>query len=100
MEQEGLKTATGLTRWQSGYINRMLSNPFYCGRIVYRKQYVPDYLVQKKINNYGDVEKVYVEGTHEKLVSPEDFDRAQELRAKHRIGKRDKRGNHLLQACH
>ena len=98
MEQEGRKTATGLTRWQSGYINRMLSNPFYCGRIVYRKQYVPDYLVQKKINNYGDVEKVYVEGTHEKLVSPEDFDRAQELRAKHRIGKRDKRGRSVGQS--
>ena len=87
MEQEGRKTATGLTRWQSGYINRMLRNPFYCGRIVYRKQYVPDYLVQKKINNYGDVEKVYVEGTHEKIISPEDFDRAQEIREKHRLGK-------------
>ena len=98
MEQEGRKTATGLTRWQSGYINRMLSNPFYCGRIVYRKQYVPDYLVQKKIDNYGDVEKVYVEGTHEKLVSPEDFDRAQELRAKHRIGRRDKRGGSVGQS--
>ena len=45
MEQEGRKTATGLTRWQSGNINRVLRNPFYCGRIVYRKQYVPDYLV-------------------------------------------------------
>ena len=53
MEQEGRKTATGLTRWQSGNINRVLRNPFYCGRIVYRKQYVPDYLVQKKINNHG-----------------------------------------------
>ena len=84
MEQEGRKTATGLTRWQSGNINRVLRNPFYCGRIVYRKQYVPDYLVQKKINNHGAVDKVYVEGSHEKLVSPEDFDRAQELREKHK----------------
>lgn len=98
MEQEGRKTATGLTRWQSGNINRVLRNPFYCGRIVYRKQYVPDYLVQKKINNFGAVEKVYVEGTHEKLVSPEDFDRAQELRAKHRIGKRDKNGRSVGQS--
>ena len=65
MEQEGRKTATGLTRWQSGNINRVLRNPFYCGRIVYRKQYVPDYLVQKKINNHGAVDKVYVEGSHE-----------------------------------
>lgn len=46
----------------------------------------------------GDVEKVYVEGTHEKLVSPEDFDWAQELRAKHRIGKRDKRGRSVGQS--
>ena len=98
MEQEGRRTATGLTRWQSGNINRVLRNPFYCGRIVYRKQYVPDYLVQKKINNYGAVDKVYVEGSHEKLVSPEDFDRAQEIRAKHRIGKRDKRGRSVGQS--
>lgn len=46
----------------------------------------------------GDVEKVYVEGTHEKLVLPEDFDWAQELRAKHRIGKRDKRGRSVGQS--
>lgn len=112
MEQEGRKTATGLTRWQSGNINRVLRNPFYCGRIVYRKQYVPDYLVQKKINNHGAVDKVYVEGSHEKLVSPEDFDRAQELREKHKSVKTDKnskaigqspckhlRGNKLVCTC-
>lgn len=92
MEQEGRKTAMGLTRWQSGNVNRILQNPFYCGRIVYRKQYVPDYLVQKKINNHGAVDKVYVEGTHEILVSPEDFDRAQEIRDQHRMHKYDKNG--------
>ena len=98
MEQEGRKTATGLTRWQSGNINRVLRNPFYCGRIVYRKQYVPDYLVQKKINNHGAVDKVYVEGSHEKLVSPEDFDRAQELREKHKSVKTDKNSKAIGQA--
>lgn len=98
MEQEGRKTATGLTRWQSGNINRVLRNPFYCGRIVYRKQYVPDYLVQKKINNHGAVDKVYVEGSHEKLVSPEDFDRAQELREKHKFVKTDKNGKAIGQS--
>ena len=98
MEQEGRKTATGLTRWQSGNINRVLRNPFYCGRIVYRKQYVPDYLVQKKINNHGAVDKVYVEGSHEKLVSPEDFDRAQELREKHKSVKTDKNSKAIGQS--
>ena len=98
MQQEGRKTATGLTRWQSGNINRVLRNPFYCGRIVYRKQYVPDYLVQKKINNDGAVDKVYVEGSHEKLISPEDFDRAQELREKHKSTKTDKNGKAIGQS--
>ena len=98
MEQEGRKTATGLTRWQSGNINRVLRNPFYCGRIVYRKQYVPDDLVQKKINNHGAVDKVYVEGSHEKLVSPEDFDRAQELREKHKSVKTDKNSKAIGQS--
>lgn len=92
MEQEGYKTATGLTRWQAGNVNRVLSNSFYCGRIEYRKQYVPDYLTQKKINNHGEIEKIYVEGTHEAIISPEDFDQAQKLRESRTTSKRDERG--------
>ncbi len=85
MEQEGRKTATGLTRWQAGNINRVLSNSFYCGRIEYRKQYVPDYLTQKKINNHGEIERVYVERTHEPIITPEEFDMVQALKKKHTI---------------
>lgn len=44
LEQRGRLTSTGLTRWQPGTISRVLRNPFYCGRIIYRKQFVPDYL--------------------------------------------------------
>ncbi|SFQ10034.1 Site-specific DNA recombinase [Lachnospiraceae bacterium XBB1006] len=95
MEQEGRLTATGLTRWQASNVLKVLKNPFYCGRIVYRKQYVPDYLTQKKIKNDGAVEKVYVEGSHEKLISPEDFDRVQELRQKNQAVKPDKNGRKI-----
>lgn len=79
MEQEHRLTASGLKKWQAGNINRVLKNSFYCGRIEYRKQYVPDYLTQKKINNHGEIEKVYVQGKHEILVSPEDFDEVQRI---------------------
>ena len=48
-------TATGLTRWSASYITRVLRNPFYCGTIIYRKQYVPDYLEQKRVKNNGNV---------------------------------------------
>ena len=97
MEQEGRKTATGLTRWQAANINRVLGNSFYCGRIEYRKQFVPDYLTQKKINNHGEVERVYVEGTHEPIISPKDFDEAQRLRKVRSLAKEDADGRILNQ---
>lgn len=93
MEQEGRKTASGLTKWQAGNINRVLQNPFYCGRIEYRKQFVPDYLTQKKINNHGEVEKIYVEGDHERIISEEDFDEAMRIRESRRVYKKDSKGN-------
>ena len=79
MEQEKRLTSMGLTSWQAGNISRILKNSFYCGRIEYRKQYVPDYLTQKKINNHGEIEKIYVEGTHEAIITPEDFDTVQKM---------------------
>ena len=93
MEQEGRKTATGLKRWHASNINHVLHNSFYCGRIEYRKQYVPDYLTQKKINNHGAVERVYVEGDHEKIISPEIFDAVQQLRESRTLVKKDVDGN-------
>ena len=34
---------------------------------------------KKKINNHGEIEKVYVEGTHEAIITPEDFDTVQKM---------------------
>ena len=91
MEKEHRLTATGLTKWQAGNVMRILKNSFYCGRIEYRKQFVPDYLTQKKVNNHGEIERVYVQGEHETIITPEEFDKVQELMkkrsTKHKDGK-------------
>lgn len=79
LEKEGHLTATGLTRWQPGNISRILRNPFYCGTIVYRKQFVPDFLEQKKINNFGEVDKIVVEGSHTPIISKEQFEKVQQM---------------------
>lgn len=73
LEKQGRKTATGKTNWDCTVISRVLKNPFYYGMIEYRKQYVPDYLEQKKINNHGEVEKIRVKGKHEPIVTEEEF---------------------------
>jgi len=83
LERRGYKTSTGMTRWCASYITRVLRNPFYCGTIVYRKEYVPDYLEQKRAKNTGQVEKVIVEGSHEPIISKEVFEKAQAILDNH-----------------
>lgn len=94
LEKRGRVTSTGLTHWQPGTISRLLRNSFYCGKIVYRKQYVPDYLEQKKINNYDEVDKIEITGKHEPIILEELFNDCQRrldaktvnrLRGKHAI---------------
>ena len=78
LEKLGRVTSTGLNRWSESYIVRVLRNSFYCGTIVYRKQFVPDYLEQKHKKNNGEVEQVIVEGRHTPIISKEVFEKVQE----------------------
>jgi hypothetical protein len=59
----------------------MLRNSFYCGVITYHKEYTPDYLTQKKIKNYGDLDLVKVQGTHEPIVTVEEYEKRKVLLA-------------------
>ena len=43
----------------------------------YHKEYTPDYLTQKKVKNYGEIEFTKVQGSHEALVSVADYERVQ-----------------------
>lgn len=79
LEKNGYLTATGLKRWDTATVNRILRNPFYCGRVVYRKVFVKDYLEQKKYKNNGEVEQIVVEGKHQPLISKDDFDKVQKI---------------------
>ena len=90
------QTSMGLTNWSASYVSRVLRNPFYCGTIVYRKSYIPDYLEQKPKINYGEVEQVIIEGKHEPLVSKEDFKKVQQIMDSHskpiKVGRRQATG--------
>lgn len=79
LESEGRKTSTGKSNWHTSTISHILRNPFYCGIIKYNKQFTSDFLEQKKRNNYGDVEQIVVKGSHEPIISEEDFSLAMEI---------------------
>ena len=79
LEQAGRLTAMGKTTWHMTNISKILKNTFYCGIITYHKQWTPDYLEQKKINNHGDIEYTQVQGTHEPIVTVEEFEKVQAM---------------------
>ena len=79
LEKAGRLTATGKTKWYASYLSHMLKNSFYCGIITYHKEYTPDYLKQKKIKNYGDIEYLTVKGKHTPIVTEEEFNQVQKI---------------------
>ncbi len=81
LERQGRKTAMGKTRWYETVIGHVLKNTFYCGIITYHKEYTPDYLTQKKIKNYGEIELIQVKGRHEPIITEEEFERVQLIMA-------------------
>lgn len=91
LEEKGILTATGLKKWAASSIVRILENPFYCGTIVYRKSFIPDYLEQKPKKNTGQVDKIIIEGRHEPIISKEDFEKVQKLLKKHSMPLNKKR---------
>lgn len=91
LEKRGYLTSTGKRIWHASYIVRILHNPFYCGTLVYRKSYIPDYLEQKAKINRGEVEQVIVEGKHEPLISKEDFNKVQKILESHATNTQNKR---------
>lgn len=79
LERLGYLTSMGKTKWFPTVISHILKNSFYCGIITYHKEYTPDYLKQKKIRNYGDIEFTQVQGTHETIVTVEEYERVQKI---------------------
>lgn len=89
LEKGGYTTSSGLTKWSPATIIRILKNPFYCGTVVYRKSFIPDFLEQKPKKNRGEVEQVIVEGKHESIVTKQEFDKVQMILNSHRTNNKD-----------
>lgn len=70
MERERGQT----TVWRQGRIRRMLLNEAYRGDILTNKNYTPDYLSGKIRKNKGQHTQFYIEGHHEPIIPPAEFD--------------------------
>ncbi len=84
LEQARRLTAMGKSNWHESNISKILQNSFYCGVITYHKEFTPNYLEQRKIRNFGDMEYTKVYGRHEPIITEEDFKCVQDIIASRR----------------
>lgn len=77
LEENGIKTVTGKTKWSTSTIDRILSNEKYMGNLLLQKIYTPDFLTGKQKKNCGEQSMFLVENAHEAIVSKEIYEEVQ-----------------------
>lgn len=71
--QLGFKTKCGGTRWHDSTVRGILRNEKYCGDILMGKTFTVDPITKRRLRNFGEEDKYYLENHHEAIVSKEDF---------------------------
>lgn len=70
-------------KWHNTVILRILKNEKYCGDLVQKKTYTPDFLSHDKKYNHGEEEFIIIHNHHEPIISRELFDAANPGRKQH-----------------
>ncbi len=67
------------SKWQNSVILRILRNEKYCGDLIQKKTYTPDFLSHEKKYNRGQEEFVIIRDHHEPIISREIFEAANHI---------------------
>lgn len=77
LEEKGIKSPTGKTKWRDTTVRGILKNEKYCGSAILQKTFVEDFLTHSTKVNNGEVPKYYVKDSHPPIVPKEEWDMAQ-----------------------
>ncbi len=78
LREEGIRPMR-VKEWQNTVILRVIRNEKYCGDLVQKKTYTPDFLFHEKKYNRGQEEFVIIKDHHEPIVSRELFEKANRI---------------------
>lgn len=92
LREEGIKPKL-VQEWQNTVILRIIRNEKYCGDLVQKKTYTPDFLSHEKKYNRGQEEFVIIKNHHEPIISREMFDEANRILDARSVSQRGK-GKH------
>ncbi|WMJ90473.1 recombinase family protein [Anaerocolumna sp. MB42-C2] len=77
LSEAGIPTAGGKNKWYGAGILKILKNEKYCGDLIQKKTYTPDYLKHEKKYNHGEEEFITLYNHHEPIIERELFKEAQ-----------------------
>ncbi len=81
MKENGLKDNIGKLKLDDKSILRILKNEKYVGDLKTGKTYTVDPISKKRVVNYGEHDSFYTQNHHPAIISREDFEMAQVIRA-------------------
>ena len=76
-ESKVIKNDKG-TKWLSASVRYILTNEKYIGDSLWQKNYNTS-MPYRKVRNKGELEKYYINNTHEAIITKEEFEKVQEL---------------------
>lgn len=89
MEEEGRKTSSGKVKWCASTIQRILTNPTYCGEIEYLKSYTEDPITHLRVVQKDKSRRPRIKGKFEPIIPIEVWLAVQEgikSRTNHTLG--------------
>ena len=79
LQEAGIQPMRCVKEWQNTVILRIIRNEKYCGDLVQKKTYTPDFLTHEKKINLGQEEFIIIKDHHEPIISREMFDEANHI---------------------
>ena len=78
LEDEGIKTKLGKSKWYCRTVLNILQNELYIGNATLGKTFKPDGLSKLRMKNTGQVPMYYVEGSHPAIIEKTMYDAVQQ----------------------
>ena len=71
LREAGILSSKGNCLWSSATVTKILKNEKYCGDLIQKKTYTPDYLTHEKKYNHGKEPLVELKDHHESIIDRE-----------------------------
>ena len=80
LQEMGYLSPRGHKKWTETTVVGIIKNEKYIGDILMGKTYTVDPITKRRLDNFGEQDKYYIENHHEPIISKEDFEKAQGIR--------------------